>query len=327
MKRAQRTPHNPYLSLVVVGRNDNYGEGFLDRFQIFLNNQFYLWEKYALNAELIIVEWNPPANQPKLKNVLAWPRQLPYGSVRIVEVPPAVHRTVPHGDRQYFFEYFGKNVGARRARGEYVLCTNPDLVYSSELVGYFGSRRLDEHSVYRVDRHDLPKDAIPRALSPEEQLAFCADNFRYVHNNYGAMFVRGEYWFGARNARRMLTYLRNRARFFPHPPPYMNAAGDFFLMHKKWWDFFGGYPEVNHYAYPDALCFMALAAGLTQKIFPYPIYHQDHERGGVESGRPRSDFERNKPFYLKMLRAKKPWLPSGEDWGLAKEALPEEVIF
>ena len=319
---------NPYLTFVVAGRNDNYGEEFLERFQIFLNNQFFLWEKCGLRAELIIVEWNPPADRPRLKDALQWPAKLKGGTVRIVEVPKKFHDRLPHPPKQEFFEYYAKNVGTRRAQGQFVVCTNNDLLYSEALIRFFASESLKKDLFYRVHRYDIPKGILPFDADSEEQLQFCASHVKYIHNNYGPAFVTGEKPWGFRSLKRVLIYTKNRLRYFPYPPPYMNAAGDFFLMHKEWWDYFGGYPEVNHNAYPDVLCFMSLAAGLRQATLEPPmlIYHQDHERGGPESGRPKSDFEKNKAVYMQMLKDKKPWLPNGKNWGLGDETLPETQV-
>jgi len=319
---------DPYLSIVVVGRNDDYGIGFLERFQIFSDNQFFLWNRFGLEAELVVVEWNPPAGKPYINDVMRWPKTFKTGSIRIIRVPPEVHRKLPNSERQQFFEYIGKNVGVRRARGQYVLCSNPDLLYSEELVRFFASHSLHENEFYRVDRCDMPQRSISPGVSPDEQLRIADKSYRYIHNNYGAMFIRGENLLGPRNMRRVLTYLKNKIEFSPFPPPYMNAAGDFFLMQRDKWHFFGGYPELDHYAYPDALVFMALSSGLRQVALKYPlvIYHQDHERGGADTGRPLSDFERNRAFYVAMLKKRKPWLPNRRNWGFGDIKLPEVRI-
>jgi hypothetical protein len=65
-----------------------------------------------------------------------------------------------------FREYFAKNVGIRRARGEYVLVTNPDILISGELISALAINPtlLNPFSYYRLDRHDLLLP-IPQHLS------------------------------------------------------------------------------------------------------------------------------------------------------------------
>jgi len=318
----------PYLSSIVVGRNDNYGGDFLHRFQVFINNQLALWERYKLPAELIIVEWNPPDDKPRFKDVLRIPANLVYASVRIIEVSPTLHQRFPKADRIKLFEYVGKNVGMRRSVGEYVLTTNTDLIYAPELVKFFAERKLDSNALYRVDRADFDGVTIPLDVSPEEQIKLAQSHLIYTHNPYGAAFLPGESMWGPRNARRILTYIKNRLVHFPAQAPYTNAAGDFFLMHHSHWEYLRGFPELEHYNFPDAMCYMALARGLHQVTLRPPLcmYHKDHMRGGPETGRPLSDGEVNKKRYIKMLRARDPWRPNGEDWGLNNEKLPEIIL-
>ena len=48
-----------------------------------------------------------------------------------------------------------KNVGMRRAKGEFVLVTNGDVLLGEALIGIISNRKLDKDSFYRIDRHDL----------------------------------------------------------------------------------------------------------------------------------------------------------------------------
>ena len=90
---------NPFISFVVAARNDNYGGDFLRRIQVFLNVLLALCENHGLDMELIIVEWNPPPNVPKLAKVLAWPKNLKFQEVRFIEVPNEIHRKLPNSEK------------------------------------------------------------------------------------------------------------------------------------------------------------------------------------------------------------------------------------
>src|SRR5207245_3974337 len=82
---------------------------------------------------------------------------------------------LPNSARMPIFEYIAKNVGIRRARGEYVLITNPDIVFTQELIRYFAARGLRGDAFYRVDRYDVNR-SVPLALPVERQLRFCAQH-------------------------------------------------------------------------------------------------------------------------------------------------------
>ncbi|PKM92358.1 MAG: hypothetical protein CVU81_00865, partial [Euryarchaeota archaeon HGW-Euryarchaeota-1] len=147
--------NKPYMSFVVVGRNDNYGYKFLERFQNFLNNLTYLCEKNKLNSELIIVEWNPPNENKKLHEVLKIKEDRKYLEIRFIEVPHKIHNTFEKCTEFPLFEYIGKNTGIRRSRGKFILVTNPDIIFSDEIIKRFSEMRLKNENFYVATRNDL----------------------------------------------------------------------------------------------------------------------------------------------------------------------------
>ena len=62
---------NPYLSIVMTSRNDDYGGNALRRMQVSINGRLEQLEKYHIASELILVDWNPPSDKPLLKDVWA----------------------------------------------------------------------------------------------------------------------------------------------------------------------------------------------------------------------------------------------------------------
>jgi hypothetical protein len=50
----------PYISIVVVGRNDDYGGDFLKRISTFARSLGRQVSKHPGLIELVVVEWNPP---------------------------------------------------------------------------------------------------------------------------------------------------------------------------------------------------------------------------------------------------------------------------
>jgi hypothetical protein len=175
-----------YLSFVIAARNDDYGGNFLHRMQVFVNVLFWLWERHNLDVELVVVEWNPPKDRPRLKDAIVWPKYLRPATVRIIEVPEDVHRRLPNSDRMPMFEYIAKNVGVRRALGEYVLVTNPDIIFSDSLIKYLSNHILSTHCFYRVDRYDIGKN-IPLNIPPDKQLEFCAKHVIQIHRADGSI--------------------------------------------------------------------------------------------------------------------------------------------
>jgi len=179
----------PYISFVTVARNDDHGGNFLERMQVFISALLQQIKKHNLNAELIIVDWNPPDDKPKLSQVLSLSfsselfKNIPC-KIRIIEVPSEIHKRFQYFDKIALFQMIGKNVGIRRAHGEYVVATNVDLLYSDDLIKSLASKSLKPEFFYRIDRYDV--DGIPNGDSVQEQLDYCEDNLIRVHRKDGS---------------------------------------------------------------------------------------------------------------------------------------------
>ena len=84
----------PYLSMVTPSRNDDYGGGMLRRLQFTVDLLLQQLETRGIRSELIIVDWNHPADRPRLKDALVLPNKTRYCTIRALEVaPPHVGRT------------------------------------------------------------------------------------------------------------------------------------------------------------------------------------------------------------------------------------------
>ena len=182
---------NPYLSIVVTARNDDHGGNLLHRMQAFTSGWISQARRYSIPSELIIVEWNPPQDKPRLAEALKWLDDLGPCQVRILEVPPELHAHFAHGDALPLYQMVAKNAGILRARGEFVLATNIDILFSNELACYFAARRLQRGRMYRIDRHDA-MSSIPRDSSLDEQLEYCRTHLIRVNVREGTYNVSAD---------------------------------------------------------------------------------------------------------------------------------------
>src|SRR3989338_1795864 len=112
---------NPYLSLVICSRDDNHGGNMLRRMQVSISGRLEQLEKHRIESELILVEWNPPAGKPLLKDVIQWPSGLKYCTIRIIEVPSRIHRRYKYHKKLHIAAAVAINTGIRRARGKFIL--------------------------------------------------------------------------------------------------------------------------------------------------------------------------------------------------------------
>ena len=138
------TPNS--LSIVLTGRNDNYDGNFDVRLITALSRNIELLP----DAEFIYVCWNPKLDTPplavKLKRL--FPR------LKCYVVHPKFHAQYCIIDE--FLEYPAKNVGIRRAKGEYILSTNSDVILSPQVAESMHMCQLRWDEVYRATRVDIP---------------------------------------------------------------------------------------------------------------------------------------------------------------------------
>ena len=168
---------------MVATRNDNHGGDPLERLQALVSTLAAQCRLTGLLAELIVVEWNPPPDRPRVSEQLCVPPEMPF-PVRFLEVPPALHGRLLHSDVLPLFQMIAKNVGIRRARGEYVLATNIDIILSTPLVELLAAGTLQPYRLYRVDRHDIQSD-FPIDASLETKMEFCRSHQLRVHYRSG----------------------------------------------------------------------------------------------------------------------------------------------
>lgn len=319
------------ISFVVTARNDNYGGDFLQRMQAFINVLLGLSEKYHFNIELIIVEWNPPEDRVRLADVLDWPVTGSHWKARIIEVPGEIHRTLPHSDRLPLFEFIGKNVGIRRANGEYILVTNPDILFSEELVMFLAENKLKQNTFYRATRYDIDA-AVPSKLTLLQQLEFCRRHIIQVNGKYFSYgySMKNNPVFVFRSMTGLVKDMVWRIRHFPAGRPFTNASGDFLLMHRDHWNSLYGYPQLvgsdaaGILHIDSIMLYIAMFSGVKQKKLKESqrIYHQEH---GRERSRTPYSSEIESARRL-LLKEQKPVIFNDEKWGLGEYILAETTI-
>ncbi len=336
----------PKLSVVVTSRNDDHGGNLIQRMQLFVTGLMEQARRHQLRSELIIVEWNPPSDRPRLAQALRWPGEAGPCTVRFITVPPEIHRRFNHSDRLPLFQMIAKNVGIRRALGRSILATNIDILFSDEMIRFFASRQLKNSRMYRVDRYDGPSD-IPEEASIKEQLAYCRENIIRINRREGTLTLEehlaAQSLIQRRSLRKRLKrWMRGKHR---NKMLHTNAAGDFTLMDRKHWFAVRGYAEFEMYSFRiDALlCYAAHHNGTREAVLrdPMRIYHIEHSAGsgwtpgeGAEllkerlrqTGIPWVKREQSDTWRQKMINERRPIIFADEKWGLANEELPETTI-
>ncbi|MEW6400643.1 MAG: hypothetical protein AB1649_02525 [Chloroflexota bacterium] len=329
---------SPYLSLVVTSRNDD--NEALHRMQIFLNGFISQVQIYKLSCELIIVEWNYPADRPRLIQALECPQINDWCTIRIISVPPEIHNRFENSDVIPLFQMIAKNVGIRRAHGRFVLATNIDILFSHELVKYLASRKLRKNRMYRIDRYDVP-GSVPNSLPIDELVNWCPRNVLRVYRHLEILEVRDGAIPVRRKKRKKLAEMVSEWFSREEPILHTNACGDFTLLSREYWERVSGYPEfpLRAMKLDGLLCYAAYYTGAKEIILndPMRIYHLDHpargdgadvalsERQSAPCPGIQVDRIQYKELVEQMRQTRKPIIFNDEGWGLADVNLPEII--
>jgi hypothetical protein len=112
------------ISIIVVGRNDNYGGDFSLRLKTTID-----WNLQQLpGAELIYVEWNKIADK---ESDCTWmEKRYPAGKFFIV--PNEIHTQINNNPKMPVMEYFAKNIGIRRSTRKWLLMINADCFLAED---------------------------------------------------------------------------------------------------------------------------------------------------------------------------------------------------
>jgi len=299
----------PYLSVVATSRNDDHGGDLVGRTQIFVDTLAAHCAALGLPAELVLVDWNPPADRPPLAETIRWPGPGKL-AVRIVTVPPEIHAGFEHGDALPLFQMKAKNAAIRRTRGRFVLATNIDIVLSPALATRIASRALKPGVLYRVERHDV-EPSPPAAAGLDETTAYCAGHVVRINTRGGSVDRRdgsempvyprrhrivghmpldllrrtkhGTMPWSAEGRAALAANWRLIREEFARPHLFTNAAGDFMLMDRASWHALRGYAEWAIYSFHlDAIfCHQVIASGRRETACQPPMvaWHIEHARG------------------------------------------------
>jgi len=120
------------LSVVLGGRDDNYGENFIPRLKQSLENNLSKLDKSGLDYEMIVVDFNPFNNQYLYKNNLL-EEILSHPKIKNIIVDNSVVLAENLGPTTYY-EYFAKNVGCKNSSGELIFITNSDILITDCLI-------------------------------------------------------------------------------------------------------------------------------------------------------------------------------------------------
>lgn len=334
----------PYLSIIVACRNDSHRPDMKTLLHKVIQRWSSLSLKYHLSSEYIVVEWNPPIENPPLKEILLQAPVNEYFKIRIITVSQKLHNTIDPHNILPLHQMIAKNVGIRRAIGKFLLCTNIDIFPDDLLIKEIAQKKLSSAFYYRANRCDIPNKIL--AIPEHEIENFARKNIirrMGMHHQCPGLKVYKK------------QYLVYRYTIFKPFYPFLlilkkillgknkfqiatidkEACGDFTMMSKEDWIKISGYVERPIYPlHIDTLALVkARLSGFKQYIFHENqcVYHIDHEASWREEI--ASTLQINKPYFtwqqiesiIQQIN-QGTFLYNQPHWGLNTEQLPEEWI-
>jgi hypothetical protein len=143
----------PLLSVVMTGRNDNHNGDFDVRAEYAIRHNIALLDQFGLNYEYVWVEWNPLPDRPLFAvKIREWIK-----NSRAFVVTPEIHRHFCDNPSMGVMQFFGKNAGIRRARGEWILSMNADTYLTPEVLGKMHGDNLRKDTFYLATRVDFSR--------------------------------------------------------------------------------------------------------------------------------------------------------------------------
>ncbi|KAI8368281.1 uncharacterized protein BYT42DRAFT_503737 [Radiomyces spectabilis] len=293
-----------YLSIVIVTRMDDYAGNQHHRFQNFIDSTYILAERTKTKIELLIVEWNPPKDKRRIVDAFRF-RHSQYLNHRIITVPKAIHDALPNVGNAPLHEFEGKNVGIRFARGEFIVCTNQDDIWSHNFHNAIQSRVFEKNVIYlqHQDHHNIHAEKLPPSLVKVP--IFADDDIIY-----NACQLGDQDWGNYTLAAPMNVTTENILDI-------ADQAGDFTMAHRDTWKIPRGYREAGGVAWMDIefICTATWTYGIPV-VYSKPGFtcHQDHQNIWEFIPERHND---NKDIDMgEIMRKEKVYINKEKEWGL-----------
>ena len=274
-KKIYDSQDDVYLTITVVGRHDNFSNGFEDRTQNFLNAIGKGLERHPLaNIELVFVDYSTPSDKAPLSDIFEIPKTLK-GKIRFITVPESRHKKLQKkfNSTLPFFEYIAKNIGIRRSKGKFILSTNPDNILPSTFFQLVEQEDFHEGVFYRSIRWDT-RDNTFQNITVDDLYQAIGEPWRLKEFDVKQRCHEGNNRFlVATTAEKFLDQA------------YPCGGGDFIMLSQKLWESTHAFDEVPANPNVDAVFMSKMMKMIPGHIrfFIHPLnIHQKHEKVNVK---------------------------------------------
>ena len=243
------------ISAVIISRNDNYGGNLAERATYCFNSAIDTYD------EVIYVDWNSSTHSLlyDIKDNIQFK-----GNFKHIVITPEIASILTNNDpnAQKCCEVLGRNIGLRRATGDWLLSTNIDIVHPKR--DELESVLDDSKTLYTIGRRHLDWDMIKNYHNGEILFSKWKELREYYVNNSSESF-----------------HLADLVKGDPYS--LIACCGDYQIATREIWHSIKGFEEELIYSlYTDTnIQKKAVEHGFNIKALYKPaLFHIDHGKGG-----------------------------------------------
>lgn len=261
------------ISAVMCVRNDNYGGNLADRASLCLNSYINSVD------EVFLIDYNSPT-YPLLWDIK---ENIEFkGNLKHIVITPETAKFLTNNDpqAQVCNEVISRNLGLRRASGDYMISTNIDIIAPKreDLELAINSNIIDQNTFYTISRRHTDWTQI-KAFFKESEAKIRPE---IILNERDLNFKA---WPLLRNFLILSSSERVFSETITKGDDYslINCCGDFQIAHKNVWNTIRGFEEDLIYTlYSDTnVQKKAVMHGFGLKALYSPaLFHIEHGKGG-----------------------------------------------
>ena len=290
------------ITAVIISRNDNYGGHLNERATYAINSAINTYD------EVIYVDWNSPTHS------LLWDikdnLQLK-GNLKHFVITPEIasYLTNNNPDVQKCCEVLARNIGIRRATGDYIVSTNIDIIHPKREDIESIINDSDNNTMITLSRREVTWDIIKE-------------------------FHGGEMKFQEWDKLRDYIYINSEERIYEEKTvtgddySLINCCGDFQIAPKHIWDDIKGFEEELIYPlFADTnVQKKAVKHGFGLKvIYNPPMFHINHGSKGWGGGGIADGINKKANDQYRAIIAQEK-TQNEISWGLGNTEIEYEII-
>lgn len=284
------------ISCIITSRNDNYGGQLNERATYCFNSAIDTFD------EVIYVDWNSLTHSLlyDIKHNINFK-----GNFKHIVISPEVASILTNNDlqAQKCCEVLGRNIGLRRATGDYLVSTNIDIIHPKREDLEKSIQQMDKNTFYTISRRYTDWEQINSISNKFNEWKILREQLiqNSTERHFDEKTVEGDDY------------------------SIINCCGDFQIAHKDIWNEIRGFEEELIYTlYADTnVQKKAVMHGFGLKALYEPaLFHIHHGKGG--GGFLDGINKRSNDPYRAITRQQK--TENNKNWGFADIDIEFEVF-